>query len=221
MAEPFSLPSLVFPSSSQIELRPKLSTDQSLLHHFESNQSPPANSQSPFVFLPSEFWKNFDSRHLAMETQPDLRLSIFMNELYSVLPDENQVTLPSISSLLQKVPEENSTTQPSDDDDDKDVAFQIPNLKFVPIPKPTQPFSNDVSKVSQSIFVPNSTNSQYGSKRKRWSEVDMALAMDLVRSRKMSCRAAAMAYNLPRSTLWDRVSQRGTKKLRQSSQPNN
>jgi hypothetical protein len=201
-------------SGDQIEQNEKPSNDSRVLHFENAAQSTPHSSvpsPSPFVFLPSEFWKNID---MSMETQPDLRLSIFMNELYNVLPAENQVTLPSFSTLLPKDAEAPTSVHVPP----PNIEIQIPTLNFVTAPpKETQSLVIEVStksKQAESKTIPS--NYQFGSKRKRWSEVDMEMAMELVRSRKMSCRAAAMSYNLPRSTLWDRVSQRGTKKLRQS-----
>ena len=47
-----------------------------------------------------------------------------------------------------------------------------------------------------------------GKKRKRWNPDDMARAIDLVEKKKMSARAAALLCNVPRSTLWDRLSNR-------------
>jgi hypothetical protein len=47
-------------------------------------------------------------------------------------------------------------------------------------------------------------------KRKRWDDEDMSKAMELVREKKMSARAAAIQCNVPRSTLWDRLAGRVT-----------
>jgi hypothetical protein len=49
-----------------------------------------------------------------------------------------------------------------------------------------------------------------GMKRKKWTDEDMLRAIELVHSKKMSARAAAAKCNVPRSTLWDRLSGRVT-----------
>jgi predicted DNA-binding protein (UPF0251 family) len=47
-------------------------------------------------------------------------------------------------------------------------------------------------------------------KRKRWLDEDMIKAMELVRQKNLSTRKAAAMCNVPRSTLWDRLSGRVT-----------
>jgi hypothetical protein len=54
---------------------------------------------------------------------------------------------------------------------------------------------------------PIASNS-HSRKRKLWNDEDMLQAMELVQQKKMSSRKAAAFCNVPRSTLWDRLSGR-------------
>jgi hypothetical protein len=70
---------------------------------------------------------------------------------------------------------------------------------------PTTPIAPTSSTSPESPANPTNTNEK---KRKRWDDDDMVRAMGLVREKKMSVRGAATHCNVPRSTLWDRLSGR-------------
>jgi hypothetical protein len=72
---------------------------------------------------------------------------------------------------------------------------------------PTSPTTPIAPTSPTSPASPANTNTNE-KKRKRWDDDDMVRAMGLVREKKMSVRGAATHCNVPRSTLWDRLSGR-------------
>jgi hypothetical protein len=69
---------------------------------------------------------------------------------------------------------------------------------------------SSIEKKRQSLTKERRTSKKRKFKKRKWSHEDMTLAMQLVQERCMSARAAAMTCNVPRSTLWDRLSGRVT-----------
>jgi predicted DNA-binding protein (UPF0251 family) len=75
---------------------------------------------------------------------------------------------------------------------------------------PKSPKLSNSSKPPKSPISPKVIQDDENRKRKRWLDEDMIKAMELVRHKKLSTRKAAAMCNVPRSTLWDRLSGRVT-----------
>jgi hypothetical protein len=143
-------------------------------------------------------------------------LSIFLRDLYLRPKVFVSPPLPSLSSIIGPFPplplqEQHCTPLPFPKiiSETLEIAKKEGQLHPFPI---SSPQTNSPLHINPFLPPHNNHNIQINEdeseKRKRWTDEDMLCAIELVKTKQMSARAAATKCNVPRSTLWDRLSGR-------------